>query len=93
MGALRALAPGDLLTVRQALAILPLGRSTLYELLAAGRLPAYRVQAAPGGRGRFLIHREDLEVFAESCRTGGHTAPTPPRLDVDDLLSRVRGKG
>ena len=89
----RRLEPGDLLTVRQALAIVPVGRSSLYELLKEGRLVAYRVQAAPGRRGRLLIHREDLEVFAESCRTGAHTAPTPPRLDVDDVLSRVRGKG
>ncbi len=89
----RRLEPGDLLTVRQALAIVPVGRSSLYELLKEGRLPAYRVQVAPGRRGRLLIHREDLEVFAESCRTGGHTAPKKARVDVDDVLSRVRGKG
>ncbi len=84
---------GDLLTIPQVLRVVPVGRSTIYAAISAGRLPAYRVQAAPGRRGRLLISRADLAAFLHCSRTGGHTAPTPPRLDVDDLLSRVRGKG
>ena len=81
---------GHLLTVQQALALLPVGRSTLYALVDAGRLPAYRVQAASGRRGRLLISRHDLAAFLDSSRTGGHTAAQAARVDVDAILSRLR---
>ncbi len=64
-------APGDLLTVSQVLKILPLGRSTIYGLVARGALPSYRVGAAGGGRGRVLVARADLEAFIEKSRVGG----------------------
>ena len=65
-----SLTPGDLLTVSQVLKILPLGRSTIYGLVARGALPSYRPGAAGGGRGRILIHRTDLEAFIERSRAG-----------------------
>ena len=35
---------GDLLTVAQALQIVPIGRTTLYSLIESGQLPHYRLQ-------------------------------------------------
>ena len=58
-------APGDLLTIRQALAILPVGRSTLYQLAADGEIQSFRV-----GK-RILIRRKDLDAFIEKSRDGG----------------------
>ena len=86
-----SLAPGDLLTVPQALKILPVGRSTLYQLIDEGRLPAFRVTTARGGRGRVLVHRRDLEAFLEGAR---YTAPGAPTrrvsVNADDLLAKIR---
>ncbi len=79
-----------MLTVAQALRLLPIGRSTLYAFIESGRLPAYRVQAAPGRRGRLLISRRDLAVLLDNSRTGGHTAAQAARADVDAILSRLR---
>ena len=66
----RTLAPGDLITVKQALALVPIGRSTLYSLVARGALPSYRVGVTGGGRGRVLVARTDLESFIEKSRVG-----------------------
>ncbi len=66
-------AAGDLLTIRGALAILPVGRSTLYSLVAEGQIPSIRVGCAGSRRGRILIHREDLDAFIQMLRDGGRT--------------------
>ncbi len=83
-----SLAPGDFLTARQALQLLPIGRSTLYQLINEGRLPAYRVTTARSRRGRVLIARRDLEAFLTGARQAATGAPV--RVDVDQLLERVR---
>ena len=62
---------GDLLTIRQALDVLPVGRSTLYSLVAEGTIPSLRVRCAGSRRGRILIRRADLEAFIEKSRVGG----------------------
>ena len=67
----RGVAAGDLLTIREALAILPVGRSSLYSLVARGALPSYRVSAAGSGPGRIFVTRADLEAFIEKSRAGG----------------------
>ena len=59
-----------LLTIRQVLAILPVGRSSLYALVDSGQLPSYRVSPAGSRRGRILIHRADLDAFIEKSRAG-----------------------
>lgn len=79
---------GDLLTIAQALAFLPVGRSTLYALIESGDLPSYRIRAFGLRRGRVLVHKRDLEAFIESARHVAPKAPTVP--DVDALLERVR---
>lgn len=86
-----ALREGDLLTVAQALRLVPVGRSTLYALIESGELPCYRVTALGSRRGRVLVHRGDLEAFVARAR---HVAPTAAVVapDVDALLSRVRAR-
>ncbi len=79
---------GDFLTVPQVLRIVPLGKTTVYALIDSGQLPSYRVSVAESRRGRVLIARADLEAFIAGARTGAPTAST--RVDVDDLLERVR---
>lgn len=84
------MAAGELLTVSQALAILPVGRSTLYQLIDEGQLPSIRVRTAASRRGRVLVRRADLDAFIENSR---HTAPlAPTRVDVDSLLKSVRNR-
>jgi len=83
-----ALAPGDLLTIAQALAILPVGRSTLYALLESGQLPHYRVRAPTAPRGRILVARADLEAFVAGARQAAPRAPV--RADPDAILARIR---
>ena len=84
----RTFAPGDFLTVPQALEILPVGRSTLYNLVETGALPSFRVSAAGSRRGRVLISRADLEAFIAESRQTATRAPV--RLDADAVLERVR---
>ena len=79
---------GDLLTVQEALRILPIGKTSIYALVDSGQLPSYRVSVAGSRRGRVLIARADLEAFLAGARTGAPRAST--RVDVDDLLERVR---
>ena len=89
MAGLHRLEAGDLLTVPQALAILPVGRSTLYALVEAGDLPCFRIRAPGSRRGRILIARRDLEAFLAKKR---QTAPKAPvRVEVDQILAKVRG--
>lgn len=53
-------ARGDLITSREACAILAINRSTLTRRVAAGKLePTVRV---PGYRGSFLFDRSDIEA-------------------------------
>lgn len=65
------LAPGDLLTVQHVLAILPIGRSTLYDLVKEGAIPSFRIRRPRSCRGRILIHHEDLETFVQKLRDAG----------------------
>ena len=84
------MAAGDLLTVPQVLAILPVGRSTLYQLVDEGQIPAVRIRTAGSRRGRILVHRADLDAFIDRSRPKATSAPT--RATVDDLLKRVRNR-
>ena len=83
-----ALAPGDLLTVPAALALVPVGRTLFYELIRDGQIPAVRVKATGSRRGRLLVHRDDLAAFVARAREGATPAPTAP--DVDGIHARVR---
>ncbi len=67
-GRVNSLSPGSLVTIREALEIIPVSRSLLYELVAKGEIPSIRVGSR---RGRILIHRADLEAFIDRSRAGG----------------------
>jgi len=85
-----ALREGDLLTVAQALAVLPVGRSTLYGLIESGELPHYRVRAPGSRRGRVLVARADLEAFLAGSRHEARRAPVG--VDADSVLAKVRAR-
>ncbi len=92
MNAGAALRPGDLLSVAQALALLPVGRTMLYSLLADGSIPSIRVATVGSRRGRLLVRRDGLEAFVAALHYR-HAAPPVPRgrpsVDVDALRARV----
>lgn len=82
---------GDLLTIAEALRLVPVGKSTLYALVESGELPCYRVSAIGSPRGRVLIHRTDLESFIAKAR---HVIPRVRAApNVDALLARLRARG
>ncbi len=81
-------ARGDYLTIQQVLDVLPVGKSTLYALVDSGQLPHHRVAAVGSRRGRILVSRADLAEYLESTRQAATRAPV--RVDVDDLLEKVR---
>jgi excisionase family DNA binding protein len=62
-------------TINELAAMLKIGRSALYELVASGRLRAHRI----GPRGRALrVAQADLEQFIAESRQPEAVAATPP---------------
>ena len=80
---------GDLLTIAQALRLVPVGKSTLYALVESGQLPCVRVSGTGARSGRILLWREDLEAFVERARHRATRAPVRP--DVAAILGRAAG--
>ena len=79
---------GDLLTVQQSLALLPIGRTLLYELVAEGQISSLRVKSVGSRRGRILIFRSALNDYV---RRHEKTLPrTSPSISVDELRERIR---
>ena len=83
---------GDLLSVRQALDLVPLGRSKLYALLDAGEIEHVRVASTGGRRGRVFILRAALEAFVERHRIGATGRRVAP-VGVNEILAQVRRRG
>lgn len=86
------LQPGDLLTVEQALALLPVGRTMLYQLIAEKTVPSIRVATVGSRRGRVLVVRARLEAFVASLQAPPVARPDArrgARVDVDALRARV----
>ena len=83
---------GDLLSVAQALRILPISKSALHCLLDNGEIEHVRVPSTGGRRGRVFIPRGALEAFVERHRVGARGRSVAP-VDVNDLLARVRRRG
>ena len=81
---------GDLLTIAQALQIVPVGRTTLYALCESGELPHYRVGGTHLRRRRILIHRDDLRAYLEKSRQARPETPKP--VDVDQILVDLRSR-
>jgi len=92
----RALPPGawlqegTLLTVPEALRLLPVGKSTIYDLIAAGEIEHLRVSSVGSRRGRVLVVRKSLEDYVERLRLRA-SPPTPARVDVDAIIARLGG--
>ena len=82
------IAEDDLLTVQQALCILPVGRSTLYQLVEEGQIPAIRVRTIGSRRGRILVVRAGLEEYVRN-RLVDRRKPAPI-LDIDAIHRGVR---
>ncbi len=87
-----SLREGDLLSVAQALALVPLGRSKLYALLDEGEIEHVRVPSTGGRRGRVFIPRTALEAFVERHRVGARGRRVAP-VDVNVILAKVRRRG
>jgi len=89
------LEPGDLLTVPQARAILPVSRATFYRLVARGELRAIRVPSVGGGAGRVLVFRRGIEEYVArqaEAPVPGQRIDTPlPAETADQILSRLEG--
>ena len=80
--------PGDLLTVPQGLALLPVGRATLYALVASGEIASIRVSTVGSRRGRVLIFRASLEQYVRRLREGAPRR-APARFDPDSIREQV----
>lgn len=71
------------LSVEDLMALLGLGRATVYRLLHEGALPAYRAGV------NWVILRDEVREFFDSART---TAPTDPPTSAHPVTSG-RGPG
>ena len=80
---------GDLLSVQQALRILPISKSAFHRLLDAGEIPCIRLGGVGGPRARVLVLRVDLEAFVERRRVAA-TGRRVARVSPDELLTRIR---
>ncbi len=87
-----SLSEGDLLTIVQALRILPISRSAFYRLLDAGELPCVRLGGVGGPKARVLVLRADIEAFIERHRVAA-TGRRVARVSPDELLDRIRRNG
>ena len=86
------LRPGDLLSVEQALMLLPVGRTMLYQLIAEKTVPSIRVTTVGSRRGRVLVLRAGLDAFVASLQAppvARAVAHGGARVDVDALRTRV----
>lgn len=54
-------------------------QSTVYGLVKAGRVQAYRVGCR--GKGKILISQDDWEAFLATCRVAGRTEPDDGEYD------------
>lgn len=63
----------NLLTVREVAGMLKLSASKVYELIARGKIPVYKVG------GALRIGRHDLEAYLNACREVRGTVKTKLR--------------
>lgn len=85
----RALAPGDLLTVQQALQLLPVGRTLLYRLVEEGQIRSIRPRSVGSRRGRILVFLDSLESYIRREEAQAPSSRVLTKVSVDDLLGRT----
>ena len=83
---------GDVLSVQQALRLMPISKSAFYRLLDNGEVPCVRLGGVGGHRARVLVLRVDLEAFIERRRVAA-TGRRVARVSADELLTRIRRNG
>jgi len=82
-----------LLTARQVMARLNVGKSLVYQLAADGILPSVRIRSAGSRRGALRFFRSDLEAYvarlkAESRREASAPDPDAVRRQVLRRIGR-----
>ena len=86
------LRPGDLVTVEQVRALLPVSKARVYQLIDDGSLPHVRVATAGGGKGRLLVWRSGLEDYVRNLRLQARTPTTKTAATADDLLRAIEAE-
>ena len=81
---------GDLLTVAQALKILPVGKTTIHDLVNEGALPCIRVGTVGSRRKRILLLRSGLDEYVRRLRMVEWEKDARPTATVDP--DAVRGR-
>ena len=73
------LEPGAYIPVKEALVLLPVGKSTMYRLLEGGEIEGTRIS------GRVLVLRASLEQYARTQTI------RPRATDPDAIRARIEG--
>jgi excisionase family DNA binding protein len=84
--------PKAWLSVKDAAEYLGLGRSSVYEIVAAGRLACYRIGP---NRGRIRFRPADLDAYLERMKVGTKvkTQPAPPREEYVSIYDHSKPGG
>ena len=84
--------PGDLLTPKEAKAILPVSRTRIYDLCEAGEIVSFPVPSPKSGNPKtasIMILAESLQDYIQrQLLQGGKRRPRTE--DVDRILQRVK---
>ena len=78
----------ELVTVGEVARALRVGRSLAHRLCSDGSIPSARIASVGSRRGRVVVKREDLDAYIDGLFSRSKAKPT--RLDVDQILGRVR---
>jgi len=76
-----------LLTVSEVAKLLRLGESTVYELIAKGKIGAFRIGPANGG---IRISQDDLDAYLASSRVEAEDEGTTPRPVSRPRLKHIK---
>jgi excisionase family DNA binding protein len=75
----------ETLTVPQVARQLKKSRDTVRNWISAGKLPASNLNC-PGKRPRWIVKRDDLDVFLKKCQPDPRPAKSRRRRDPDDVI-------
>lgn len=81
--------PPDLITPREAATLLRWHITTVYRMIRAGEIPAWR-----RGRGRYLVSQKDVERLCEPVTVGRRMeTPAAGNRRCEKALEDLRGMG